>query len=466
MTPVESFRDQDVAVFGLGGSGLSTVKALRAGGARVAAWDDSERSRDKARQKNIELVDLTHADFSAYRALILAPGVPLTHPEPHWSVKKAHDARRPVIGDIELFCRERARRAPGSPFVAITGTNGKSTTTSLIAHLLSSTGRDVALGGNIGTAVLDLPPPSSSRYHVLECSSFQIDLTPSLAPSIGVLLNITPDHLDRHGTMENYAAVKERLVASADFSIIGVDDAWCRAIASRRRQAGRPLTTVSLSQDQNADYVIFGTKILMRTEDEPVELVDLSSIPTLRGAHNAQNAAAAIAAVKALGLTDEEIRKGLHSFPGLAHRLEVVGSLGRAQIVNDSKATNADATEKALLSFPGGLFWIAGGRAKEGGIASLLPLFNRVEKAYLIGEAAQDFAATLQNHIPYEMSGTVDAALLKAKDDAQKSSVNEPVILLSPACASYDQFKNFEERGNHFRALAQSQSDFRPPENR
>lgn len=466
MTPVESFRGENVAVFGLGGSGLSTVKALEAGGAYVAAWDDSVTSREAARQKNIALVDLSKEDFSHYRALILAPGVPLTHPEPHWSVKKAKAVGIPVIGDIELFCRERQRAALQSPFVAITGTNGKSTTTSLIAHLLSSAGRDVALGGNIGTAVLDLPPPSLTRYHVLECSSFQIDLTPSIAPTVGVLLNITPDHLDRHGTMENYASVKERLVASAELSIIGIDDEWCQAIAARREEAGRPLITLSLNDRQAADYVIKGSLISKRDGQELKPIIDLSSIATLRGTHNAQNAAAAIAAVSALGLTPDEIIEGLRTFPGLAHRLEIIGHLGRALVINDSKATNADATEKALLSFTDGLFWIAGGRAKEGGIEPLMPLFNRVEKAYLIGEAAHDFASTIGSKVPFEISGHLEAALLKAKQDAQASRTKEPVILLSPACASYDQFKNFEERGNQFRALVQSQSDFQPPEQR
>lgn len=464
MTPVESFRGETVAVFGLGGSGLSTVKALEAGGACVAAWDDSETSREAARQKNIELVDLSQSDFSQYRALILAPGVPLTHPEPHWSVKKAKAAHIPVIGDIELFCLERQRAASNAPFVAITGTNGKSTTTSLIAHLLSVSGRDVALGGNIGTAVLDLPPPSLTRYHVLECSSFQIDLTPSLVPSVGVLLNITPDHLDRHGTMENYASVKERLVASAELAIIGIDDDWCRAIAKRRRDGGKPLITLSLNDHEDADYVIQGSIILKRSGTEFKSIIDLSSVATLRGTHNAQNAAAAIAAVSALGLSDQEIIKGLHTFPGLAHRLEIIGHLGRALVINDSKATNADATEKALLSFSEGIFWIAGGRAKEGGIEPLSPLFTRVEKAYLIGEAALDFAATLGGRVSFEISGTLEAALVKAKHDAQVSRAKEPVILFSPACASYDQFKNFEERGNRFRALAQSQAEFRPRE--
>lgn len=466
MTPVESFRDQHIAVFGLGGSGLSTIRALREGGAHIAAWDDSEKSRDAALRKNVLLVDLSQTDWAAFRALVLAPGVPLTHPAPHWSVKKAQAAGLPVIGDIELFCLERARRAPTAPLVAITGTNGKSTTTSLIAHLLAAAQCDVALGGNIGTAVLDLPPPSASLYHVLECSSFQIDLAPSLAPTIGVLLNITPDHLDRHGTMENYAAVKERLVASAEIAIISIDDEWCRAIAQRRQDAGRPLITLSMAEKAGSDYLIEGSRISKRTGTGFTPLVDLSSIPTLRGVHNSQNAAAAIAAVSSLGIDLATIQKGLETFPGLAHRLEIIGHIGRAVVINDSKATNADATEKALMSFPDGLFWIAGGRAKEGGIEPLEPLFNRVEKAYLIGEAARDFSRTLHSHVPYEMSGTMDAALLSALKHAQDSKASEPVILLSPACASYDQFKNFEERGNQFRALVQSQAGFKPRENR
>ncbi|MEI6572932.1 MAG: UDP-N-acetylmuramoyl-L-alanine--D-glutamate ligase [Alphaproteobacteria bacterium] len=466
MTSVESFRDQDIAVFGLGGSGLSTIRALREGGAHIAAWDDSEQSRDAALSKNVPLVDLSQTDWSAFRALVLAPGVPLTHPTPHWSVKKAQAAGLSVIGDIELFCLERARRAPTAPFIAITGTNGKSTTTSLIAHLLASAQRDIALGGNIGTAVLDLPPPSASLYHVLECSSFQIDLAPSLAPTIGVLLNITPDHLDRHGTMENYAAVKERLVASAETAIIGIDDEWCQAIAKRRQGAGRPLITLSMAENEGSDYLIEGSRISKRTGTGFTPLVDLSSIPTLRGVHNSQNAAAAIAAVSSIGIDLATIQKGLETFPGLAHRLEIIGHIGRAVVINDSKATNADATEKALMSFPDGLFWIAGGRAKEGGIEPLKPLFNRVEKAYLIGEAAQDFSRTLSNHVSFEMSGTMEAALSSALKHAQNSKADEPVILLSPACASYDQFKNFEERGNQFRALVQSQAGFKPRENR
>ena len=238
MTPVATLRGQRVALFGLGGSGLSTLRALVAGGADVAAWDDSEAARAKATAAGFAPVDLAAADWSAFACLVLAPGVPLTHPKPHWTVERAHRAGVAVIGDIELFVRERRALAPKAPFVAITGTNGKSTTTALIAHILREAGRDVALGGNIGVPVLDLPPPAANRIHVIECSSFQIDLAPSLDPSVGLMINLTPDHLDRHGTLEAYAAIKERLVAQADLALVGVDDEPCRAVVARLRAAG------------------------------------------------------------------------------------------------------------------------------------------------------------------------------------------------------------------------------------
>ncbi len=460
MTPVESFRSKSVAVFGLGGSGLSTARALIAGGANVSAWDDSDSSRRAAAQEHIPLVDLSTASWRDFAALVLSPGVPLTHPKPHWIVEKANAAQVPIIGDIELFCLERQRIAPQAPFVAITGTNGKSTTTALIAHLLKASGRDVALGGNIGTAVLDLPPPSDTRVHVLEISSFQIDLAPSLAPPIGVLTNITPDHLDRHGTMAHYASVKERLVASAQTAIIGVDDPWCRAIADRCKARHQNTIQIALETMPDTGVGLEGTSLLWMCGEDRRIVADLKAIPTLRGRHNAQNAAAAIAAVSQLGLTDDEIRAGLLTFPGLPHRLEMVGHVGRVLAINDSKATNADATEKALLSFEGGLFWIVGGRAKEGGIALLKALFPRVEKAYLIGESALSFAEMLDGHMPYDRSETLDVAVERALRDAQISSHQEPVVLLSPACASYDQFKNFEMRGDAFRQLISAAPGF------
>ncbi len=455
MTPVETFRGRKVALFGLGGSGLATLRALAAGGAEVAAWDDDEKARARAVAAGFAPVDLTAVDWRAFAALALAPGVPLTHPKPHWTVQRAKAAGVPVVGDIELFVRERAARAPRAPFVAVTGTNGKSTTTALIAHVLREAGREVAMGGNIGVPILDLPPPADARIHVVECSSFQIDLAPSLAPSVGALINITPDHLDRHGTVEAYAAIKERLVARAETALIGLDDAPCRAIAerlqSREAKTGAPhVVAISAAPAPLADVWIEDRVIVTRQGSQ--KLVDLRLAPALRGAHNGQNAAFAFAAARALGLGAEEIARGMASFPGLAHRMEQVGRLGRVLFVNDSKATNADAAEKALLSFHD-IHWILGGKAKEGGIEPLRGLFPRVAKAYLIGAASEDFARTLGDDVAFERCGALEHALASAARDAAQSAAAEPVVLLSPACASYDQFANFEARGDCFRYL-------------
>ncbi len=453
MTPVTTFSGQTVAVFGLGGSGLVTALALQAGGATVEACDDSQARVDVAQAKGISTVDLKTADWSRYAALILSPGVPLTHPTPHWTVDLAQRAGVPILGDIDLFCRERAHRVPNAPFVAITGTNGKSTTTALIAHILRAVGRDAQMGGNIGTAILALEPPAENRVHVIECSSFQIDLAPSLQPSVGVLLNLSPDHLDRHGTMADYAAIKARLVARADYAVLGDDDADTRAITTGLKNIERCL----ISSDHALRDGLFarGFLVISAKDGNETTVADLSGIRSLRGAHNAQNACAAIAAVRVLGITDDEIRKALRTFPGLPHRMEEVGRLDRVLFINDSKATNADSTEKALLSFDG-IYWILGGKAKEGGITSLKPYFGKIAKAYLIGEAAESFAATLEGHVPFKSCGVLSAALTAAAQDAAQSSANEPVVLLSPACASYDQYANFEVRGDEFRTLVRA----------
>ncbi len=448
MTPATTFAGRKVALFGLGGSGLATVRSLLAGGADVLAWDDNAGSRDRAREQGITVTDLNEADWSGFSALVLAPGVPLTHPEPHWTVGLAREAGVEIIGDIEIFCRERAALAPEAPFVAITGTNGKSTTTALTAHLLRHAGRDVQMGGNIGTAILSLEPPAASRVHVVELSSFQIDLTPSLKPSVGILLNLTPDHLDRHGTMENYAAIKERLVAGADLAVIGVDDAYCAAIAERRAGA-RIRLHVEGHGDEAGDYVGAAGKV--RDPDGAV-IAEVSGVQALLGDHNLQNAAAAVAAAIRLGLTGAEIAAGLKSFPGLAHRMEPLRRIGATLFVNDSKATNADSTEKALLAFRD-IHWIVGGKAKEGGIEPLAPLFDRVAHAYLIGASSDAFAATLDGRLPFTRCDTLEAATAAAAQAARASGTAAPVVLLSPACASYDQFPNFEVRGDRFRAL-------------
>jgi UDP-N-acetylmuramoylalanine--D-glutamate ligase len=451
MTPVTAFNGRKVALFGLGGSGLATTRALVAGGAEVAVWDDNARAVREAFLAGLAIVNLGEADWSGFAALVLAPGVPLTHPKPHWTVEKAHAAGIKIIGDIELFCRERSALAPGAPFIAITGTNGKSTTTALIAHVLRAAGRDVAMGGNIGVPILELPPPAQNRIHVVECSSYQIDLAPSLNPSVGALLNITPDHLDRHGDVASYAAIKERLVAHADVALVGVDDEPCRAIAARLKARGEGLVLTIAREPAPGVDISFDNHRIIETRNGRSREIFLKKAPNLRGAHNAQNAAFAFAAASAVGLSLGEISEGLISFPGLAHRMEPLGRIGRVLFVNDSKATNADAAEKALLSFHD-IFWIIGGKAKDGGIEPLRGLFPRVAKAYLIGAAADQFASTLGDGVPFEQSQTLDIAVKSAARDAAFSNAPEPVVLLSPACASFDQFANFEVRGEHFRA--------------
>ena len=455
MTPITVFAGKKVAVFGLGGSGLVSASALLAGGADVIAFDDDADTVERAAAAGIPTADLRSIDWSKIAALVLTPGVPLTHPAPHWSAALARAAGVEIIGDVELFGRERAARAPNAPFIAITGTNGKSTTTALIAHIFRTAGRDVQMGGNIGVAIISLEPPAPDRTHVVEVSSYQVDLAPTLAPTVGIMLNVTPDHLDRHGNMENYAAIKERVVTRADTAVIAVDDDFTRAAAVRRESTGRPTVLVSAETILNRGLYLDGTWIVRFGSREEGRIANLAGINTLRGRHNAQNAAAAVAAALALDVPVEAIRRGLSTFPGLPHRLEEVGRKGRVLFVNDSKATNADSTDKALSSFSGDVFWILGGKAKEGGIAPLKRFFPKIAKAYLIGEASDAFAAVLEGQVSYVRCGTLDVATAKAAADAAASKAAEPVVLLSPACASFDQYRNFEIRGDHFRSLVQ-----------
>ncbi|WP_210484971.1 UDP-N-acetylmuramoyl-L-alanine--D-glutamate ligase [Microvirga antarctica] len=456
MTPITTLSGRTVALFGLGGSGLVTALALKAGGAHVVAWDDNPARTAQAEADGIAVEDLRKSDWSRFSSFILSPGVPLTHPTPHWSVDLAQAAGVEIIGDIELFCRERASIAPNAPFIAITGTNGKSTTTALVSHILREAGRDVQMGGNIGTAILSLLPPSDDRVHVIECSSFQIDLAPSLAPSIGVMLNVSADHLDRHGTLDAYAAIKERLIRHADKVVIGVDDAISRAMAAHVRV---PTLRVGLT-DKNPGSV-FGQshQIIANTDGDAVAIADLAGISSLRGDHNAQNAAAAVAIALFCQVDTATIDRALHTFPGLPHRMEEIGRRGDVLFINDSKATNADSTEKALKSFDD-IFWILGGKSKEGGIAPLRPHFGKVRKAYLIGAASDEYAATLGDSVLHQHCSTLDRAVQQAAQDAAGST--HAVVLLSPASASYDQYPNFEVRGNHFRELVKALPGLEP----
>jgi UDP-N-acetylmuramoylalanine--D-glutamate ligase len=469
MIPVTTFAGRKVAVFGLGGSGLVSCQALAAGGAEVFACDDDPDKMAEAARAGFAAVDLRHADWSKFAALVLTPGVPLTHPAPHWSVGLARAAGVEVIGDIELFCRERRRHAPNAPFVAITGTNGKSTTTALSAHLLAAAGHDVQLGGNIGTAILSLEPPRTAvklaqtahaclRVHVIEVSSYQIDLAPSLDPSVGILLNVSEDHIDRHGTLQHYAAVKERLVAGVQpdgTAIVGVDDNFSAAAADRLERAGKTVVRVSVRRPLPDGIYVEAEQIMQAAGGSARPIAHLGQIGSLRGVHNAQNAACATGAALALGVAPDAIQRGLRTFPGLAHRMEEIARRGSVLFVNDSKATNADSAAQALACFTD-IFWIAGGKPKTGGIASLGVFFHRMRKAYLIGEAAPGFAAELDGRVPHVVTGTLEAAVIRAAEDAQAAGLPEAVVLLSPACASFDQFRNFEVRGDAFRELVQA----------
>jgi UDP-N-acetylmuramoylalanine--D-glutamate ligase len=452
MIPVTVFSGRKVAVFGLGKSGLLSAAALIKGGAEVVVFDDNEKSLAAAQSAGLACRDLHDIDWNDTAALVLAPGVPLTHPTPHWSVALARKANVEVIGDIELFCRERAVSGAGCPLIAITGTNGKSTTTALVAHLIEGAGGDAQMGGNIGVPVLALEPFAPGRAYVLEISSYQIDLAPSLHATVGILLNVSEDHLDRHGTLQNYAAIKALLPAGVEpggTAVIGVDDRHTRAAAERIERAGKTVVRVSALSPLRNGYYAEGSRILHAASGKAHPVAQLAGIGSLRGTHNAQNAACAVAACVALGLDLAEIQKGLTSFPGLAHRMQPVGRKGRVLFVNDSKATNADSAARALASFAD-IYWIAGGLPKTGGIASLAEFFPRIAKAYLIGEAAQEFAATLDGKVPYELNGVLSAAIDAAARDAAASAAKEPVVLLSPACASFDQYPNFEVRGKAF----------------
>ncbi|MGV9008759.1 Mur ligase family protein [Brevundimonas sp.] len=500
MIPVPSFEGRRIAVFGLGRSGLTAARALKVGGALPVLWDDSVSSRMQAEAEGFVVEDLTVADWSGFAALVLSPGAPLTHPKPHWTVDKAREAGIEIIGDIELFARALVALPEGQRprVVAITGTNGKSTTTALIGWVLKQAGLTVHVGGNIGIGVLALPEPTPVAVYVIEVSSYQLDLTTTFAPDVAILTNISPDHLDRHGGMEGYVAAKKRIFQAqgADgVAVAGVDDSWGRQVADRLTGRGLKVRRVAssatrfpldggrvgdggvcsvahdvaheASSPSSPSALDWKQPASTPTQPSPVEGEgsDIKAFPgglridgmsiyihaarSLPGRHNAQNAAFAYAAARALGVSHDATVQGLLSFPGLAHRMEIVGTLGRVRFVNDSKATNADAARQALASYDRS-FWIAGGRAKQGGIDDLEELFPHVVEAFLIGEAAGPFAARLGD-TPHRISGDMATAVQQAYEAAAATGRDE-VVLLSPAAASFDQYPDFEVRGEAFRA--------------
>ena len=457
MITVDHYSGKTVAVFGLARSGISAARSLIAGGAHVMGWDDKAAARELGAKAGIEIKDLHLVDWRNIAALVLSPGVPLTHPAPHAFVVKAKEARTEIIGDVELFFRAIKSVAfePQPKVVCITGTNGKSTTTALIGHILKMLGFSAETGGNIGRPLLDLDPPKARSAYVLELSSYQIDLTPSLHPDIALLINVTPDHLDRHGTMENYARVKSRIFAKqtrGDHAVIGVDDSHSAEICTQLSSRGDiAVSPVSVGKVLGRGIFVVEGVLFDSSGATTREVMDLKALTHLPGVHNWQNVAMAYAAVKPLVKDAREIARVIGSFPGLEHRIETAGTIGKVRFVNDSKATNADAAARALACFER-IYWIAGGKAKEGGIESLAPFYSRISKAYLIGDAMESFAATLGEVVPHAKCQTLESAMRAAAKDAREAG-HDGVVLLSPACASFDQFRDFEHRGNEFKRI-------------
>ena len=444
-------KGSSFVVLGLARSGLATVRALQAAGIECLAWDDNVATREAAAAIGASLVDPTAIDWSRVSALIISPGIPNRLPKPHPAAAAARAAGKRIICDIELL----AQAQPRARFVAITGTNGKSTTTALIGHILNAAGRRCQVGGNIGRGALDLAPLGADGLYVLELSSYQLELLETFRAHVAVWLNITPDHIDRHGDLAGYVAAKENIFArqqAGDCAVIGIDDEPSRAV--HRRIAGRPgIVAVPVKLEEPvAGGVSYRSGQLI---DADGYAVDFSEVPTLPGDHNAQNAACAWATCRWLDVPREKIVAGLRSYPGLPHRQEQVASVGDVIYINDSKATNADATARALSSYRD-IYWILGGQAKEGGVAPLAPWFDRIRHAFLIGEATELFAHQLEGKLPYSRCGDLKSALEAAHTRAQRDGGESSVVLLSPACASWDQWKSYEHRGDAFRAMARA----------
>lgn len=427
--PDNLFAGARYAILGLGKNGLPAARALRAMGADVVLWDDGEAARAAALSEGFTLRDLATGDF-AFDALILSPGIPHLLPKPHPVAARALAENMPVLSDAELLYRAVRKAGSRARFAGITGTNGKSTTTALLAHILAESGVPVAAGGNLGPAALALPLLPDDGVYVLEMSSYMLERIASLRFSTAVMLNLSPDHFDRHGNMTGYAAVKRAIFArqtAEDSAVVGMDDALSAAMADSL-ESEAPMRVVRISGAGRA-----------------------TGVATLPGEHNAQNAEAATAMARALGLSDAQIEAGIRSYPGLPHRQARVGTRDGVLFINDSKATNADAAARALGCYDR-IVWIAGGIAKAGGIAPLVEFFPRIAHAELIGRDAPAFAETLAAHaVPYHMAGTLDAAVPAAFERAR--ALGAEVVLLSPATASWDQFSGFEARGDRFAEL-------------
>ncbi len=434
MITASAYKDKSVGVFGLARTGVVAAKALAASGAEVFAWDDNS---ERQKQVGDLAVDLYEFDFENLDELLLAPGVPLTHPKPHALVKKANETAIKLISDFDVFEAARAE-LPAHKVVAITGTNGKSTTTTLIAHMIAECGLPVAVGGNIGTGVLALDPLPEGGVYVFEMSSFQLDLTKAFNADIAVLLNITPDHLDRHGDMAGYVAAKKCLfdMQTSGDAVISIDDEASAMIADSIANV------VRLSVEATADCQVKEATLYFNGQ----KIANVGNFPHLQGVHNQQNAACAYAVGTLLGLSSSEILNSFESFSGLEHRQELVASIAGVSYINDSKATNSDAAIRALSSF-NNIHWIACGKAKETSFSHMQTAMQQVNHAYFAGEVAPLMADGLSGAVTFSTYDTMIAALKAAHNNA----VAGDVILLSPACTAFDEYANFEERGTAFK---------------
>lgn len=462
MIPVKGYSGKRVGVLGLGRTGLATAAALQAGGAVPVCWDDNPASRALAEVEGFEVANITRQrEAEGLDVLITSPGIPHLYPVAHAAIQAAWAAGVPVDNDIGLFFQSFAdeewsgfERDP--KVVCITGSNGKSTTSALLYHILQHVERPSQLGGNIGTAVLGLEPAIDGEVAVIELSSYQTDLARSLQPDVAIFLNLSPDHLDRHGGIGGYFAAKMRLftMGGPERAIIGVDEPEGRYLSNVMREgAGGNVIEISTSQQlKGMGWSVFVRKgfLVEWRKGRQVAAVDMRGMEGLPGAHNQQNACAAYAACRHLGLAPKVIETAMASYGGLRHRCQLVGDVAGVKFINNSKATNAESAGKALMAFEN-IRWILGGQPKEGGIAALTPMFERVKKAYLIGDAAEAFSKQL-GAVPHEVSGTLEAAVAAARAEAEPGDV----ILLAPACASFDQFDNFEHRGEVFEALIEA----------
>ena len=459
MIPVKGYKGAKVAVLGLGRSGLATAAALAAGGAEPLLWDDSPEARAKAEAEGFTLTDLTrNSALDGVAALITSPGIPHLYPAPHPVIARATLAGIPVDNDIGLFFQSAADTSWAEmevppKVVTVTGSNGKSTTTALIHHILKEAGRSTQMAGNIGKGVLSIDPPQDGEVVVLELSSYQTDLARALTPDVAVFTNLSPDHLDRHNGMGGYFAAKARLFTQGgpDRAVIGVDEVEGQFLAGQLSQGAADDRVIRVSSGQKLEgfgWAVFARKGFLAEwrKGRQVASIDLREIKGLPGAHNHQNACAAYAACRSLGIAPKLIEGALHSFAGLPHRSQLVGERAGVRFVNDSKATNVDSAAKALQAFPN-IRWIAGGMGKDGGIAGLKPFLGSVVKAYLIGHSARDFALQIGD-TPHEICETMERAVARAAEEA----VAGEVVLLAPAAASFDQYPNFEKRGEDFTA--------------